>query len=366
MSLITRRVVVAHVLMVSMCCALQRVPAACIAPTARASGLMVSRTRQAMTDPQGVTTTLTDGYDGPGTYSQSLTIPGSAAASQTSQLLSSGASIQLAALAPRESTEFGSTSARSDFRLDFELEYAAAFELSGSTTLSIEAPFEIANSTASLIGPGLEMEMSYSAYSDGPNLLWSGSLSPGHYTLSLESHASGSVIESSSTSLAGQFQLVIKGDFNVDCQLTAADIDLLSAAVSAGSYDSFYDLDQNGLLEQEDQRVWVEELKRTYFGDTDLNGEFNSDDIVAVFQAGEYEDAIPGNSTWATGDWDGDRESASSDLVLAFQGGGYELGPRPSTAAVPEPSSGLLLLFGLVHVMRRNRLHGAPVRDDAN
>ena len=293
---------------------------------------MVSRTRQALTDPEGVTTTLTDSYDGLGTYSQSLsTLPPSA--SQMSQLLDAGATIELAAEAPRESTEFGSTSARFDFRLDFELEYAAVYRMSGSTTLSIERLFEIANSTASLLGPGVEL--SYDAYSDGLNLLWSGSLSPGNYTLSLESHASGSVIESSSTSFVGQFKVAIQGDFNIDCQLTAEDIDLLAAAVRDGKYESLYDLDQNKLLDQEDQRIWVEELKRTYFGDTDLDGEFNSDDIVAVFQAGLYEDTISNNSTWVTGDWDGDGEAASSDFVLAFQGGGYELGTSPAHGMGP-------------------------------
>ena len=197
------------------------------------------------------------------------------------------------------------------------------------------------------------MELSYDAYSDGLNLLWSGSLSPGNYTLSLESHASGSVIESSSTSFVGQFKVAIQGDFNIDCQLTAEDIDLLAAAVRDGKYESLYDLDQNKLLDQEDQRIWVEELKRTYFGDTDLDGEFNSDDIVAVFEAGLYEDTISDNSTWVTGDWDGDGEAASGDFVLALQGGGYETGPRPDTAWVPEPSSGLLLLLGLAQVLRK-------------
>lgn len=355
MSLITRGLGAGCALMIALCGALPRVPAACLTPTDRASGLMVLRTRQALSDPQGVTTKLTDGYDGLGTYSQSLAIPGASLASQASQLLSSGASIELAAVAPRESTEFGSTAAHSGFQLEFELEYAVAYELSGSTELLAEAPpdLKIADTTVSLTGP--DLAISYSAYRDGLDLQWSGDLSPGLYTLALESRASGSVIESSSTSFVGQFQVVIKGDFNIDCQLTADDIDLLGVAVADGQYDSFYDLDRNKLLELEDQRIWVEELKRTYFGDTDLNGEFNSDDLVAVFQAGEYEDGIPDNSTWAEGDWDGDGEFESSDFVLAFQGGGYELGPRSSTAVVPEPSGGLLLLYGLFTAIRRIR-----------
>ncbi len=39
--------------------------------------------------------------------------------------------------------------------------------------------------------------------------------------------------------------------------------------------------------------------------------------------AGQYEDATPGNSTWETGDWNGDGDFDTSDLVAAFQAGNY-------------------------------------------
>ena len=75
--------------------------------------------------------------------------------------------------------------------------------------------------------------------------------------------------------------------------------------------------------------TWVEDLRRSWIGDSDLNGEFNSADLVAIFQVGEYEDAIANNSTWSEGDWNGDGDFDSSDLVLAFATGGFEQGPRP-------------------------------------
>ena len=50
-------------------------------------------------------------------------------------------------------------------------------------------------------------------------------------------------------------------------------------------------------------------------------------DLVGVFVAGEYEDGVPGNSTFQEGDWNGDGEFDSQDLVLAFQMGLYELEP---------------------------------------
>ena len=60
-------------------------------------------------------------------------------------------------------------------------------------------------------------------------------------------------------------------------------------------------------------------------GDANGDGLFNSSDMVAVFQAGEYEDDVANNSTYEEGDWNGDGEFDSQDMVLAFQAGYYEL-----------------------------------------
>jgi hypothetical protein len=143
------------------------------------------------------------------------------------------------------------------------------------------------------------------------------------------------------------------GDFNQDGVLDAADIDSLTSAVKESSTDLSFDLDNNGAVEAEDRRVWVEDLRRTYFGDSNLDLEFDSGDFVAVFQAGQYEDLEAENSTWATGDWNGDCEFDSGDFVLAFQSGGYENGPR--LAVVPEPVQTIPLLGILLFGIRRRR-----------
>ncbi len=64
-------------------------------------------------------------------------------------------------------------------------------------------------------------------------------------------------------------------------------------------------------------------ILRTSPGDANLDGVFDSADLVQIFIGGEYEDGTPGNSGWSTGDWDGDGEFTSSDLVQAFGSGSY-------------------------------------------
>ena len=97
-------------------------------------------------------------------------------------------------------------------------------------------------------------------------------------------------------------------------------------------------------------------MKQTWFGDANLDGEFNSSDFVAVFEAGEFEDSIANNSTWETGDWNFDGEFNSSDFVTAFQDGGYEKGPL-QVANVPEPTAIMTLLgaaIGLLILLRQS------------
>ncbi|MCA9201348.1 MAG: hypothetical protein KDA87_27600, partial [Planctomycetales bacterium] len=141
-----------------------------------------------------------------------------------------------------------------------------------------------------------------------------------------------------------------------DDQLDSRDINLLAAAIRDENDSSFYDINGDGAVDNVDHHVWVSDVKRTYFGDANFDGEFNSTDLVDVFAAGQYEDDKAMNSTWATGDWNGDGEFDSSDMVTAFQDGGYEMGPKLVVSAVPEPSGGLLLmLLALMVVMRGRR-----------
>jgi hypothetical protein len=147
------------------------------------------------------------------------------------------------------------------------------------------------------------------------------------------------------------------GDFNQDGKLDVTDIDLLVAEIQAGKHRASFDLGGDGIVDDADLTTWIRIIKQTWFGDINLDGEFNSGDLVNVFQAGEYEDSVRANSNWATGDWNADREFTSADLVMAFQDGGYERGPRMAVVLVPEPSHAMswscLVIGAVVRVSRR-------------
>lgn len=145
------------------------------------------------------------------------------------------------------------------------------------------------------------------------------------------------------------------GDFNGDGLLDAADIDALSAEVRAGTNNVAFDLTNDNQVDGSDRTEWVESLKNSYFGDANLDGEFNSGDFVSVFTVGEYEDATAGNSNWADGDWDGDGDFGSGDFVAAFTAGGYESGPRAAVSSVPEPGSLLIFAAGALMLAFRRR-----------
>ena len=78
-------------------------------------------------------------------------------------------------------------------------------------------------------------------------------------------------------------------------------------------------------------------------GDVNADGLVDSSDLVQVFQIGEYEDGISGNSSYEEGDWNGDGDFDSQDLVALFQSGLYEAqnNPRVGAASSARPSLGV-------------------------
>lgn len=134
------------------------------------------------------------------------------------------------------------------------------------------------------------------------------------------------------------------GDYNGNGSLDAGDLDMQSDAIAANG-PAAYDLNGDGNVNYADRQKWVSDLKKTWVGDANLDGLFNSTDFVSVFQVGKFETGA--NASWTEGDWTGDKKFTTSDFVAAFQDGGYDAGPRAAVAAVPEPSSLALLMLSL-------------------
>lgn len=135
-------------------------------------------------------------------------------------------------------------------------------------------------------------------------------------------------------------------DFDGDGSLGEGDINILSAAIATGSTDLKYDVNSDSVVSVADLNYLVTDPSKlnTWIGDANLDNEFNSSDLVAVFTTGKYE--VVADATWGEGDWNADQRFNSGDLVAAFTDGGYEQGARgnDAVAVVPEPSSlGLLL-----------------------
>ncbi|MCA9200162.1 MAG: hypothetical protein KDA87_21635, partial [Planctomycetales bacterium] len=129
----------------------------------------------------------------------------------------------------------------------------------------------------------------------------------------------------------------LPGDFNSDGLLSADDIDQLFRVIQSGIYSSLHDVNGDQTVDDLDRDTWIQDLRQTWAGDANLDGTFDSADLVQVFQASQFEDSIIANSTWETGDWTGDGEFDSSDLVYAFQMGGYQ--DAAAVRAVPEPNA---------------------------
>jgi len=117
------------------------------------------------------------------------------------------------------------------------------------------------------------------------------------------------------------------GDVNNDGQLDVSDVDAVCSGIVAG--DLRFDFNEDELLDLADMRIMIESIVDTRWGDANLDYLFNSSDLVQVFQRGEYEDALPRNSTWSDGDWNCDGEFTSADFVLALQQGSYSSAARP-------------------------------------
>ncbi len=111
------------------------------------------------------------------------------------------------------------------------------------------------------------------------------------------------------------FHPPVPGDFNSDRVLDVEDIDLLTDELTRPTprYRPQFDLNEDDTVDLADHEIWVHELKNTWYGDANLDLEFNTGDLVQVLRAGKYE--TQQYASWAEGDWNGDGVFGTDDLV---------------------------------------------------
>lgn len=144
---------------------------------------------------------------------------------------------------------------------------------------------------------------------------------------------------------------LLDGDFDHDMLLTAQVIDLLSATIRDVRTNAFYDVNQDGDLDQNDRRYWVSELAGTHFGDADLNRSVEFADFLTL--ASNF-----GNQGgWAAGDFDGDGMVEFADVLLVSTNFGES---SATLANVPEPNVGVLLLTGALPFTCRRCRSSSP------
>ena len=142
------------------------------------------------------------------------------------------------------------------------------------------------------------------------------------------------------------FEQNMPGDFDNNKAIDANDIDLLTNELRQPIQRRIFDINNDGAVTLADHEFLINALGGITPGDSNLDGEFNSGDLVNVFALAKYERDV--SAGWAEGDWTGDGRFDSGDLVAAFEDGAYEKGPQ--AVIVPEPPSCFLLTFGLISI----------------
>jgi hypothetical protein len=106
---------------------------------------------------------------------------------------------------------------------------------------------------------------------------------------------------------------VIRGDFNADGVVNAADIDILATAARGNSTDLSYDLDGDALVTwQSDADVLVLDILHARFGDANLDSRVEYADFQTVLD--HYNQH--GGATWENGDFTGDGNVDYADFQI--------------------------------------------------
>lgn len=159
----------------------------------------------------------------------------------------------------------------------------------------------------------------------------------------------------------------LEGDIDGSGVVDADDIDLiystqgLVALLPDLDYVRSIDMNDDAELDQDDVTRLVEDVLGTYYGDTDLDGDVDTDDLQALA------DMFDSSAGWAGGDFNGDQVVTLDDLTIlgSFFGSGVAQADQISFSqalassglgdVVPEPVSALLFAVGGAGALVRRR-----------
>ena len=120
----------------------------------------------------------------------------------------------------------------------------------------------------------------------------------------------------------------LSGDFNYNGLLDIRDIDILAVAIRTRSNSESYDLLEDGGVNRDDLRFWVEQLANTRLGDLNLDGSVDAHDAAILF--GNW-GSLGGN--WSEGNLLGGSRIDARDAAILFENWTGDV------VGVPEPSA---------------------------
>ena len=92
------------------------------------------------------------------------------------------------------------------------------------------------------------------------------------------------------------------GDFTDDRTINVDDITRLCQEINVPRRSLDFDMNNDNRVDRGDLDTLVHDLLETSYGDANLDGQFDSDDIVNMFIAGRYLTTSRDPTTWDQGD----------------------------------------------------------------